>query len=141
MHALRSPAAGFRTPGATELRTVKWLIGAYLALSTLTVAAIVILSAEAPRLVTPQALIRGIIVAATSFLSFRFAGSAARGDVRALVRLRIVVAVVTVAVVAVLLFVPLPSWMVVEQIACGMLLVAVAAVILRPARRRKSVTH
>jgi Flp pilus assembly protein TadB len=84
-------------------------------------------------------LVRGVIVAATSFLSFRFATRAARGDARALLRLRIVVAIVTVAVVAVLMFVPLPSWMVVEQVACGVLLAAVAVVILRP--RRTSATR
>jgi Flp pilus assembly protein TadB len=84
-------------------------------------------------------LVRGVIVAATSFLSFRFATRAARGDARALLRLRIVVAIVTVAVVAVLLFVPLPSWMVVEQVASGVLLAAVAVVILRP--RRTSATR
>jgi hypothetical protein len=122
-------------PSTTELRTVKWLIGAYLALSTLTVGAIITLSAEAPRLVTPQALVRGVIVAATAFLSFRFATRAARGDTRALLRLRIVVAILTVAVVAVLLFVPLPPWMVVEQVGCGVLLAAAAVVILRPRRR------
>jgi hypothetical protein len=46
-----------------------------------------------------------------------------------------VVAIILVAIVAVLLFVPLPTWMVIEQIACGVLLAAVAAVILRPTRR------
>lgn len=132
MASASSSIARLRTPSATDFRTVKWLVGVYVGLSTLTVAAIITFSAVAPGLVNPQAQVRGIIVAATSLLSFVFASRAARGDTRALLRLRIVVAIVIVAVIAVLFFVPLPSWMVVEQAACGAVLAAVAVIILRP---------
>ncbi|MBU2669676.1 hypothetical protein KOI35_39820 [Actinoplanes bogorensis] len=114
------------------MRTVKWLVGTYAALSTLTVAAIFIFAAVAPGLVTPAAEVRGVIVAVTSYLTLIFAFRAASGSARALLRLRIVVAVILVAIVAVLLFLPLPAWMVVEQAVCGVILAAVAALILRP---------
>jgi hypothetical protein len=91
-----------------DSRAVKWFVGAYLVLSMLTVAAIITFSDIAPNLVTPQAWVRGIIVAATSILTFVFANRAARGNQRALLRLRIVVAVILVAIAAVLLFLPLP---------------------------------
>ena len=57
-----------RSPQTTNrhFRAVKWLVGAYLILSMLTVAAIITFSDIAPNLVTPQACVRGIIVAATS---------------------------------------------------------------------------
>ncbi|MFF5290280.1 hypothetical protein [Paractinoplanes globisporus] len=125
----------FRTPDADSYRMVRRLVIAYAALSTLTVAAIVLFAAVDPALINSEAVVRGVIVAATSFLSVVFAARASRGDARALLRLRLVVAIILVAIVAVLLFVPLPTWMVIEQIACGVLLAAVAAVILRPTRR------
>ena len=121
-------AAASVAPG---LRTVTWLVGAYAVLSILTVIAIAILSAVAPDLVSPQAWVRGIIIAATSILTFAFARRAARGSARALLRLRIVVAILLVAVVAVLFFLPLPVWMVVEQAVCGALLLATAIIIFR----------
>jgi hypothetical protein len=111
---------------------VKWLVGTYAILSVLTVAAIITFSAVAPSLVNPEAQVRGVIVAATSVLTFVFARRAARGNQRALLRLRIIVAIILVAVVAVLFFVPLPPWMVVEQAACGVLLAATALLIYRP---------
>ena len=117
----------------TSLRLATRLVAAYVILSALTVVAIVILTVADPALVNPQAQVRGIIVAATSFLTLAFARRAARGQARALLRLRIVVAIVLVAIVAVLLFVQLPAWMVVEQAACGILLAAVAAIVFRPA--------
>ena len=110
-------------------RAVRWLVGAYLVLSILTVAAIITLSDIAPDLVTPQARVRGIIVAATSVLTFVFANRAARGSVRALLRLRIAVAVILIAIGAVLVFLPLPLWMIIEQAACGALLAATAVII------------
>lgn len=108
---------------------VRWLVGAYVGLSVLTVAAIITLSQVDPSEVNPQAWVRGIIVAATSVLTFLFAERAAKGRPRALLRLRIIVAIVLVAIVGVLLFVPLPGWMVVEQVLCGVLLLATAALI------------
>lgn len=110
---------------------VRWLVGAYVGLSILTVAAIVTLSQVDPSEVTPQAWVRGIIVAATSVLTLLFADRAAKGRPRALLRLRLVVTIVLVAIVGVLLFLPLPGWMVVEQGACGVLLLATAAIIFR----------
>jgi hypothetical protein len=110
-------------------RAVKWLIGAYITVSVLTVAAVITFSTVAPDLVNPQAWVRGIVVAVTSIFTYVFANRAARGDPRALLRLRIVVAVILVAIVAVLFFVPLPLWMKIEQAACGALLLATAVII------------
>jgi hypothetical protein len=126
-----------RSPQTTnrDFRAVKWLVGAYLILSMLTVAAIITFSDIAPTLGTPQAWVRGIIVAATSILTFVFARRAARGNPRALLRLRIVVAVILIAIAAVLLFLPLPLWMFIEQVACGALLLATAVIIFRPTAR------
>ncbi|MGN6174885.1 MAG: hypothetical protein ACTHPS_18365 [Streptosporangiaceae bacterium] len=120
---LRPPA------NKARLRTVELLVGSYLALSVLTVAMVVVLSQLAPHLVNPQAWVRSIIVAATSLLTFRFATRAARGKPRALLRLRIVVSILLIAIIAVLFFLPLPLWMVIEQAVCGLLLLATTIII------------
>jgi len=112
-------------------RAVTWLVGAYVVLSGLTVLAIATFASVAPNLVNPQAWVRGIIVAVTSLLTFVFARRAAAGNTRALLRLRIIVVVILVAIGAVLFLVPLPGWMIVEQIACGILLLATAVLIFR----------
>jgi hypothetical protein len=112
-------------------RAVTWLVGAYVVLSGLTVVAIATFASVAPSLVNPQAWVRGIIVAVTSLLTFVFARRAAAGNARALLRLRIIVVVILVAIGAVLFLVPLPGWIIVEQIACGILLLATAVLIFR----------
>jgi hypothetical protein len=112
-------------------RAVTWLVGAYVVLSGLTVVAIATFASVAPSLVNPQAWVRGIIVAVTSLLTFVFARRASAGNARALLRLRIIVVVILVAIGAVLFLVPLPGWMIVEQIACGILLLATAVLIFR----------
>src|SRR5262249_13635492 len=68
----------------TAWRAVTWLVGAYVVLSGLTVVAIATFADIAPTLVNPQAWVRGIIVAATSLLTFVFARRAAAGSARAL---------------------------------------------------------
>jgi hypothetical protein len=120
---LRPPA------NKASFRTVKLLVGSYLALSVLTVATVIVLSQLAPDLVNPEAWVRSIIVAATSLLTFRFATRAAQRTPRALLRLRIVVSILLIAIIAVLLFLPLPLWMVIEQCVCGLLLLATTIII------------
>ncbi|MFF4413140.1 hypothetical protein ACFYY8_11460 [Streptosporangium sp. NPDC001559] len=115
----------------SPLRTAKFLVVAYVALSVLTVAAIAVLSSVAPSLVTPQAWVRGVIVAATSVLTFVFARRAQQGGGRALLRLRIVLVVILVALGGVVLFLALPTWMVVEQGVCGVLLLVAAVLAFR----------
>jgi hypothetical protein len=114
---------------------VRWLVLAYAALSLLTVALIGTFSLVAPRLVSHEAWVRGTVVAATSVLTVLFADRAAKGRPRALLRLRIVVPVILVAIVAVPLFVHLPAWMVAEQALCGALLLATAALLFGPPAR------
>ncbi|MER7212606.1 hypothetical protein ABZ470_19975 [Streptosporangium sp. NPDC020072] len=115
----------------SPLRTAKFLVVAYAVLSVLTVAAIAVLSSVAPSLVTPQAWVRGVIVAATSVLTFVFARRAQQGGGRALLRLRIVLVVILVALGGVVLFLALPAWMVVEQAVCGVLLLVAAVLAFR----------
>ena len=128
------PQAFGRQEKFPALRAVRWLAGAYVALSMLTVAAIITLSDIAPDQVTPQAWVRGIIVAATSALTLIFASRAAKGSQRALLRLRIAVPVILAGICGVLVFVPLPLWMIIEQAACGALLAAIAVIIFGPGR-------
>lgn len=141
MNRASPPTGRLRPPTTNALRAAKWLVGTYAVLSMVTVVAIITFSAVAPSLVNPQAQVRSVIVAATSLLTLVFAVRAARGDQRALLRLRIVVAVILIAVVAVLLFLPLPSWMIVEQATCGVLLAATAVVIFRPSPHEATATY
>jgi uncharacterized membrane protein YfcA len=118
-------------PALAAPRAVLALLGAYLVVSWATVAIIALLSATAPDLVTPQAWVRSVIVAATSILSLVFGIRCARRLPRALLRLRIVVIIVFAAIVGVVLFLPLPTWMVVEQVLCAALLLATLVLIFR----------
>lgn len=129
--------ASSRPPGLTAARR---LVGAYVVLSFLTVVALAILAAVAPQFVTIQAWFRAVIIAGTSVLTYAFARAAVRRRPRALVRLRIVVAVLLVATVPVLFLLPLPGWMVIEQTVCALLLLATAAIIFRRHDQRKAGT-
>ncbi len=117
----------------TRAVTVPRLTAAYMLLSIATVGAVLALSVLAPAQVTPQAWVRSSIVAITSVLTYVFARRAERGEPRALLRLRIVVVILLVAFTTVLIFLPLPVWMVVEQAICLVLLLIIAAYTLRMA--------
>ncbi|WP_020662182.1 hypothetical protein [Amycolatopsis benzoatilytica] len=107
------------------IRAMRVLTGSYLALSVLTLGAI-FLFRDNPSMVTDVVWVRATIVAASALLTFLFAARAARGSKRALLRLRIVSAVMTVAII-VIVSIPgfLPLWIRLEQGVCGLLLLAV----------------
>nr|WP_033290400.1 hypothetical protein [Amycolatopsis jejuensis] len=104
---------------------MRTLTAAYLALSILTLGVAVLLRND-HTLVTDVVWVRATIVAVSACLTFAFAVSAARGSRRGLLRLRIVTAIMTVAIV-VIVVIPgfLPSWVRIEQGVCGALLLAV----------------
>ncbi|GAA1022377.1 MULTISPECIES: hypothetical protein [Amycolatopsis] len=112
-----------------RIRAVRVLTGAYLALSVLTLGAIVLLR-DNPAMVTDVVWVRATIVAASALLTFLFARSAARGSKRGLLRLRIVSAVMTAAIV-VIVSIPgfLPLWVRLEQGVCGLLLLGVVVLV------------
>lgn len=112
----------------SALGTVKTLVTCYLVLSVLTLGAIVVLRNH-PELVTDAVWIRGSIVAVTAFLMLSFASGAAKGNPRALLRLRLVSAIMVV-VIAVIIALPggFPTWLKVEQAVCGVLLLGVAGI-------------
>ncbi|MEQ0557905.1 hypothetical protein ABJI51_02395 [Amycolatopsis sp. NEAU-NG30] len=105
------------------------LVVCYLVLSVLTLGAIVLLRND-PGLVTDAVWIRGSIVAVTAFLMLTFASGAAKGNPRALLRLRIVSAIMIV-VIGVIVALPgvFPVWLRIEQAVCGVLLLGVAAIV------------
>lgn len=113
----------------SALRTMKLLVGAYAGLSVLTLVAIVLLRND-PTLVNTSAWIRGIILAAVSLLTYLFTARAAQGAKRMMLRVRIVTAVQIVAIVVLLAIpgTPFPTWMKIEQVICGLVLIGVALV-------------
>lgn len=124
-----------RPPAA--LHAVKLLVGGYLVLSVLTLAAAVLLRHHAS-IVTDAVWVRGTIVVASALLMTAFTLRAARGSRRAYLRLRITSAAMVVAI-AVIVTLPglFPVWMRIEQGICGLLLLGV--VVLANRRRLRSV--
>ncbi len=110
-------------------RGTKLLVGAYLTLSVLTLAAIVLLRNDAT-IVNDAVWVRGTIVVASALLTLAFTTRAARGSRKAFLRLRIVSAVMLVAIV-VIVALPgtFPVWMKIEQGVCGLLLLGVVLLV------------
>ncbi|MFJ7214428.1 hypothetical protein [Amycolatopsis sp. NPDC098790] len=113
----------------TAFRPVLLLTGGYAALSVLTLAAIVLLRND-HALVTDAVWVRATLVVASSLLTFAFARSAARGSRKGLLRLRIVAAVMLVAIVVIVALPGLfPMWLRIEQAVCGLLLLGVTVLV------------
>ena len=109
------------------MRAMRLLVGGYLAISVLTLAAIVLMRHTSA--VNQAVWVRGTIVVASALLTTGFAAGAARGSRRAYLRLRIVSAVMVVAIVAIIAIPgPFPLWMKLEQGFCGLLLLGVVVI-------------
>lgn len=110
-------------------RSVKALALCYLGISVLTFFAIILLRNHTA-IVTPAVWIRGTIVVASALLTTSFAYRMARGRSRAYLRLRLVSAIMLVAVV-VIIALPgtFPLWMKMEQGVCGLFLLGIVVII------------
>ncbi|ODU00688.1 MAG: hypothetical protein ABS81_22925 [Pseudonocardia sp. SCN 72-86] len=120
---------------ARTWRTVVGLVLGYLAVS---IAAVVVtaLLRDDPAVATTAAWVREIIVVVSACLTVAFARRAAAGSPRAFLRLRLVTAIMLVAIV-VIVAVPgaFPIWLRVEQAVCGVLLLGVVVLVNRPTLR------
>jgi hypothetical protein len=113
----------------TAFRNAKLLVSCYLGISVLSLLAIILLRNDAKE-VNSAVWTRGAIVVVSALLTFAFTARAARGSRRAYLRLRVVSAVMVVAI-AVIIAVPgtFPLWMKIEQGVCGLILVGVAVIV------------
>jgi phosphatidylserine synthase len=109
--------------------STKTLIGCYVVLNVATVVAIVLLRNH-PDIVTDAVWVRSIIVLATSLLMASFASHAARGNSRSYLRLRLVSAIMVIAIV-VIIALPgaFPVWLKIEQGVCGVILLGVVLIV------------
>lgn len=110
-------------------RGAKLLVGGYLAISALTLVAIVLLRDDAA-VVNSAVWTRGTIVVASAMLMFSFVVRAAKGSRGAYRRLRVVSAAMVVAI-AVIISIPgtFPLWMKIKQGVCGLVLIGVVVVV------------
>jgi cadmium resistance protein CadD (predicted permease) len=113
------------------MRNVIWQVSGYVAVSLVTVAVMVAFRHDAA-MVTSAVWVRGTIVAAASLLTLLFAVRAVRGDRKMLLRLRVVTAIMLVAIV-VIASLPgaFPVWFRLEQALCGLFLLPVVVQINR----------
>ncbi|WP_269858988.1 hypothetical protein [Streptomyces sp. RPT161] len=110
-------------------RNAKRLVGAYLGISVLTLAVIALLRGD-PAVVNHAVWVRGSAVAASALLTYVFATRMTRGSRDAYRRLRIMSALMVVAIVAIVTLPgTYPLWMKVEQGLCGLCLLGVAVIV------------
>jgi len=119
----------------TALRTVTTLVGAYLGISIATLVAIILLRAN-PAIVNDAVWIRGSIVVASAAFMFFFALRASSGAPRAFLRVRVISAIMLVAIVVIIALPGIfPLWMKLEQAVCGLLLLGVVVLVNGPRLR------
>jgi hypothetical protein len=113
----------------STLRTVTALVGTYLGISVLTLVAIILLRNN-PQVVNTAVWIRGTLVVSSAILLFVFALRARAGATRAFLRVRLVSAILLVAII-VIVALPgtFPTWMKIEQAVCGLVLLAVVILV------------
>jgi hypothetical protein len=112
-----------------SFRSAKLLASGYFGISVLTELAIVLLRDNAS-IVTSAVWVRATIVVLSSLLTFLFTVRAARGSRRAYLRLRLLSAVMVVAIV-VIIALPgtFPVWLKIEQGVCGLVLLGIVAIV------------
>lgn len=111
----------------TAFRRIKALVGVYALISVLTLAGLVAYRNSSS--VTTPVWVRISIVAASSLILFALSMRAARGSRGAFRRLRILSAVMLVAIVVIVSLPGMfPVWMRVEQSVCGLLLLGVVVI-------------
>jgi uncharacterized membrane protein YkvI len=116
-------------------KSIRVFVTCYLALSILTVVAVILLRDHAD-LVTPAVWGRASVVVLAALLMTSFVVRAGRGSARAFRRLRLVSAIMLVAIV-VIVAIPgdFPLWFKAEQAVCGLLVLSVVVQVNRPAAR------
>ncbi|MFD7922097.1 hypothetical protein ACFV3R_23065 [Streptomyces sp. NPDC059740] len=133
-----SPADGGpgRVGPGTALRGTRLLAAGYLSLSVLTLGAVFLLRHDAAA-VDDAVWVRTAIVAVSALVTHLCASRAARGSRSAYRRLRVISAVMVVAI-AVVVALPhfLPLWLRIEQGVCGVVLLGVVALVNGPEQRR-----
>lgn len=113
----------------TAFRTVQWLIGIYFGIGFGTVIAIILLRNHHDE-VNSAVWTRGIIVVVSAMVLAAFRRRAAEeGSRNAFRRLRII-AIITPIAIAVIVALPgtFPLWMKIDQLVCGIVMIAVAAI-------------
>ncbi|MGI5131725.1 hypothetical protein ACQEVB_33325 [Pseudonocardia sp. CA-107938] len=119
----------------TALRGARMLLAAYAALSAVAVAVLVVMRDDAA-VATDAAWVRASIVLVSALLTVLFAAQAAGGSARGFLRLRLVSAIMLVAIV-VIVAIPgaFPVWLRIEQTLCGVLLAGVVLLVNRTSVR------
>jgi hypothetical protein len=112
----------------TPLRPVRLLVAGYLGISVLTLVAVVLLRNDAA-VVNAAVWIRTTIVVASAAVMAALVARAARGSRRAYLRVRILSAVMVVAITVIIALPdPFPVWLKIEQGLCGLVLLGVVVV-------------
>lgn len=138
MNISSSPPAiqSTRTTGRAGLRTALAFFIGFLAVSAATLAAIIVMRDD-PELVTDTVWIRCTLVLSSSVVTLIFMIGAIRGSRASFNRARLISAIILVAV-CVIVAIPgfLPTWVWIEQVVCGLLLLPGVIALNLPSTRR-----